>query len=260
MKTIKQKIAIGFGLTLSTIVVFPFHAFGNTSEATNSTTQKYVINGTLYERENTNDENRLFLHNDNGSLKLYRDGNHWYSNDGEVIPEPYTESTTVPESTSVSETSTEVPTTTTSSSVQIIDQKTNTPEPIKDELTDKQHKSETLAPEKKPLSSNESPAKQVINNGKKATEPKKESAAVSEQTSTTVTTEKSQIAPTEKTKESQTIQSETLVFSDKKVLPKTGSSNQKNLFFTISGIILLLLTLILFKKTNRNEASLGGKK
>lgn len=94
---------------------------------------------------------------------------------------------------------------------------------------------------------------------KKATEPKKESAAGSEQTSPAATTEKSQVASTEKTKESQTIQSETLVFSDKKVLPKTGSSNQQNLFFTISGIVLLLLTLILFKKTNRNGTTLGGK-
>ncbi|WP_367397926.1 LPXTG cell wall anchor domain-containing protein [Enterococcus raffinosus] len=44
------------------------------------------------------------------------------------------------------------------------------------------------------------------------------------------------------------------------MLPKTGSSNQQNLFFTISGIVLLLLTLILFKKTNRNGTTLGGKK
>ncbi|MFM2490565.1 LPXTG cell wall anchor domain-containing protein [Enterococcus avium] len=42
-------------------------------------------------------------------------------------------------------------------------------------------------------------------------------------------------------------------------MPKTGSSRRQTLFFTISGVILLLLTLILFKKTNRNEASLGGK-
>lgn len=260
MKTIKQKIAIGFGLTLSTIVVFPFHAFGNTNESANFSSQKYLVNGTLYETDSSNDENRLFLHNDNGSLTLYRDGNHWYSDGGEVVPEPYTEPTTIPESTPVTETTTEAPTTATSSSVQIIDQKTNTPESIKDDFTDKQHNSETSALEKEPQSSDESPAKQVINNEKKATEPKKESAAVSEQTSPAATTEKSQVASAERTKESQSIQSETQVFSDKKLLPKTGSSRRQNLFFTISGVILLLLTLILFKKTNRNEASLGGKK
>ncbi|MGJ0915383.1 hypothetical protein ACR77M_06675 [Enterococcus avium] len=254
MKTIKQKIAIGFGLTLSTIVVFPFHAFGNTNESANFSSQKYLVNGTLYETDSSNDENRLFLHNDNGSLTLYRDGNHWYSDGGEVVPEPYTEPTTIPESIPVTET------TTTSSSVQIIDQKINTPESIKDDFTDKQHNSETSALEKEPQSSDESPAKQVINNEKKATEPKKESAAGSEQTSPAATTEKSQVASTERTKESQSIQSETQVFSDKKLLPKTGSSRRQTLFFTISGVILLLLTLILFKKTNRNEASLGGKK
>ncbi|MFM2490566.1 hypothetical protein ABW365_24505 [Enterococcus avium] len=173
MKTIKQKIAIGFGLTLSTIVVFPFHAFGNTNESANFSSQKYLVNGTLYETDSSNDENRLFLHNDNGSLTLYRDGNHWYSDGGEVVPEPYTEPTTIPESIPVTETTTEAPTTTTSSSVQIIDQKTNTPESIKDDFTDKQHNSETSALEKEPQSSDESPAKQVINNEKKATEPKK---------------------------------------------------------------------------------------
>ena len=65
MKTIKQKIAIVFGLTLSTIVVFPFHAFGNTNGAVNFSSQKYLVNGTLYETDSSNDENRLFLHNDN---------------------------------------------------------------------------------------------------------------------------------------------------------------------------------------------------
>lgn len=173
MKTIKQKIAIGFGLILSTIVVFPFHAFGNTNESANFSSQKYLVNGTLYETDSSNDENRLFLHNDNGSLTLYRDGNHWYSDGGEVVPEPYTEPTTVPESTSVSDSSTEVPTTATSSSVQIIDQKTNTPESIKDDFTDKQHNSETSALEKEPQSSDESPAKQVINNEKKRLNQKK---------------------------------------------------------------------------------------
>lgn len=168
MKTIKQKIAIGFGLTLSTIVVFPFHAFGNTNESANFSSQKYLVNGTLYETDSSNDENRLFLHNDNGSLTLYRDGNHWYSDGGEVVPEPYTEPTTIPESIPVTETTTEAPTTTTSSSVQIIDQKTNTPESIKDDFTDKQHNSETSALEKEPQSSDESPAKQVINNEKKS--------------------------------------------------------------------------------------------
>ena len=173
MKTIKQKIAIGFGLTLSTIVVFPFHAFGNTNGAVNFSSHKYLVNGTLYETDSSNDENRLFLHNDNGSLTLYRDGNHWYSDGGEVIPEPYTEPTTIPESTPVTETTTEVPTTATSSSVQIIDQKTNTPESIKDDFTDKQHNSETSALEKEPQSSDESPAKQVINNEKKRLNQKK---------------------------------------------------------------------------------------
>lgn len=173
MKTIKQKIAIVFGLTLSTIVVFPFHAFGNTNGAVNFSSQKYLVNGTLYETDSSNDENRLFLHNDNGSLTLYRDGNHWYSDGGEVVPEPYTEPTTIPESTPVTETTTEVPTTATSSSVQIIDQKTNTPESIKDDFTDKQHNSETSALEKEPQSSDESPAKQVINNEKKRLNQKK---------------------------------------------------------------------------------------
>jgi hypothetical protein len=71
----------------------------------------------------------------------------------------------------------------------------------------------------------------VINNEKKATEPKKESAAGSEQTSPVATTEKSQVSSAERTKESQSIQSETQVFSDKKLLPKTGSSRRQNLFF-----------------------------
>ena len=119
MKTIKQKIAIGFGLTLSTIVVFPFHAFGNTNESANFSSQKYLVNGTLYETDSSNDENRLFLHNDNGSLTLYRDGNHLYSDGGEVVPEPYTEPTTIPESIPVTETTTEAPTTTTSSNVSV---------------------------------------------------------------------------------------------------------------------------------------------
>ena len=65
----------------------------------------------------------------------------WFQN-------PYTEPTTIPESIPVTETTTEAPTTTTSSSVQIIDQKTNTPESIKDDFTDKQHNSETSALEK----------------------------------------------------------------------------------------------------------------
>lgn len=173
MKTIKQKIAIGFGLTLSTIVVFPFHAFGNTNGAVNFSSHKYLVNGTLYETDSSNDENRLFLHNDNGNLTLYRDGNHWYSDGGEVVPEPYTEPTTIPESTPVTETTTEAPTTATSSSVQIIDQKTNTPESIKDDFTDKQHNSETSALEKEPQSSDESPTKQVINNEKKRLNQKK---------------------------------------------------------------------------------------
>ncbi len=173
MKTIKQKIAIGFGLILSTIVVFPFHAFGNTNESANFFFTKYLVNGTLYETDSSNDENRLFLHNDNGSLTLYRDGNHWYSDGGEVVPEPYTEPTTIPESTPVTETTTEAPTTATSSSVQIIDQKTNTPESIKDDFTDKQHNSETSALEKEPQSSDESPTKQVINNEKKRLNQKK---------------------------------------------------------------------------------------
>ncbi|MGL9727191.1 LPXTG cell wall anchor domain-containing protein [Enterococcus sp. DIV0756] len=255
MNTTKQKIALYFGLTLSLIGASPLRAFCSTTETSEPATQKYVINGVLYESDKTNDANHLNLHNNNSeSLNLYRDGKRWYSDNGEVTPEPYTEPTTVPESTSFSDVSTKIPTNTTTSSVETLEGSSTTLEPIiKDGSV---NKSETRVIETLP--NNESPAKQVIQDTEKVPELKNESATLPEKNSTGVTTEKPYADSTENLNVSHPTQSETPVFSDNKRLPKTGSSTHQSLFLTISGIILFLSALFLFKKTN--EPFVGGKK
>ena len=68
MKLLNEKSLLDSDLHSRQSSSFRFTHSGIQMNQLNFSSQKYLVNGTLYETDSSNDENRLFLHNDNGSL------------------------------------------------------------------------------------------------------------------------------------------------------------------------------------------------
>jgi len=233
-----KKIKIGLFIVFTLFIALgcPRSSFGDTD-----TSQEYIVNGIIYERDNISDDNRLILHNGNESLTLNRDGMHWYSNNGEVTPEPYTKESSSTSSVESSLSATESSTTTI---------ETTSQEPTSHELVKKQE----------PQTDDSVPSTtQSTDSVKSATtaEPQKESTVISKSNIPAETTVQSQSPSVTHSEKNVAQKTAAPVFSDKKLLPKTGSSTFQNRCLTVLGMVLSIIALCLFKINKRHL--LGGK-
>lgn len=234
MKNIKQ-ILIPV-LMAAFLFFYPFIARGETNETTVSEPENYLVNGKLFHKESSSNEQQLNLQNGNETLILHRDGMHWYSDNGEVIPEPYLEAST-------SETATE---TSAESSVGTTEPSTvNVPESTIEKGTVNESTSKNS-----PVSAAFSSESDTIKESKisETTSTTVASISSSESKSTPISSNvpamSSKITTAASSVTSQPLATAPTNSSARKELPKTGSQTQQSLFLTFTGTILLLAILI----------------
>lgn len=237
MKLMKQKVLLSI-VSASFLFFHPFIVHSETSET-------YLINGQLFNKEPTSTEQQLILRHGQEILTLNRDGTHWYSNSGEVIPESYSETSTVEESTIPS---TENMDTSTQTQQSMESTTVSSLEEIQTRETTLNKKTVTAT-----FSSTPTLEQSTRTNNTADTSEDQKSTSTSEATQVVSTfsatsTQKSTVP----TVEGALPQSKAL--PNRELLPKTGSSSQQSLLLTMAGIILLFVVLIaLYLETRRSK-------